>query len=197
MYLLNAGSAPHSGSFYTASSVGHTASITAGIFFSDDLNPDVPPYHCELVSTTSSPSREFRYVMYLLNSYSLSLTIPLIAIVGQQRMHWGFGTANQSPPKTEWQPSINELMSSVGKPLPLLEHIVPLTMLHLKVVKALLNLTDASSDDVGTLHSICAQHNDSRGYWVPDSKQKCQHLFLKMDFMSLRLCYHFLTKKYM
>ena len=110
---------------------------------------------------------------------------------------WGFGAANQSPPETERQPRINELMPSVGKPLPLLEHIVPLTMLHLKVVKALLNLTDASSDDVGTLHSICAQHNDSRGYWVPDSKQKCQHLFLKMDFMSLRLCYHFLTKKYM
>ena len=86
MYLLNAGSAPHSGSFYTASSVGHTASITAGIFFSDDLNPDVTPYHCELVSTKSSPNREFRYVICLFNSYSLALTIPLIAIVGQQRM---------------------------------------------------------------------------------------------------------------
>ena len=55
-------------------------------------------------------------------------------------------------------------MSSVGKPLPLLEHIVPLTMLHLEVVKALLNLTDASSDDVGTLHSVYAQRNNSKGY---------------------------------
>ena len=133
-------------------------------FFSDDLNPDVTPtIHWENVSTTSSPNREFRYVICLFNSYSLSLTIPL---------------------KTEQQPRISELMSSVGKPL-------PLTMLHLKVVKALLILNDASSDDVGKLHSICAQHNSSRGYWVPDSKQKCQHSILTMDLLLLRLCYHF------